>query len=40
MAVDSLAKKYIGQDVYPFRAEGERRKSYLIEPLHVFEMAR
>ncbi len=33
--IDALAKKYLDQDVYPFRAEGEQRISYLIEPLHV-----
>ncbi len=33
--IDSLAKKYLDQDVYPFRQEGERRITYLIEPIHV-----
>ena len=33
--IDSLAKMYIGQDVYPYRQEGERRTISLIEPTHV-----
>ena len=33
--IDALAKKYVGEDVYPWRAEGERRVSFLIEPTHV-----
>jgi PPOX class probable F420-dependent enzyme len=33
--IDSAAKKYIDQDVYPWRKEGEQRVSYLIEPTHV-----
>jgi PPOX class probable F420-dependent enzyme len=33
--IDALAKKYIGQDVYPWRKEGEQRVSFLIEPTHV-----
>jgi PPOX class probable F420-dependent enzyme len=33
--IDSLAKKYIDQDVYPWRKDGERRISYLIEPRFV-----
>ncbi len=33
--IDGLAKKYIGQDVYPYRAEGERRITFLIEPEYV-----
>jgi PPOX class probable F420-dependent enzyme len=38
--IDSLAKKYIGQDVYPWRQPGERRVSFLIEPTHVFHLDR
>jgi len=38
--IDSLAKKYIGEDVYPWRAPGEKRISYLIEPTHVFHLDR
>ena len=33
--IDSLAKKYIDKDVYPWRKEGERRITFLIEPTHV-----
>ena len=33
--IDSLAEKYLGQEVYPWRKEGERRISYLIEPRYV-----
>ena len=33
--IDSAAKKYIGQDVYPWRKEGEQRVSYLIEATHI-----
>jgi PPOX class probable F420-dependent enzyme len=30
--IDSLAKKYLGQDKYPFRRPGEVRVMYEIEP--------
>jgi PPOX class probable F420-dependent enzyme len=30
--IDSLAKKYLGQDKYPFRQPGEVRIKYEIEP--------
>jgi PPOX class probable F420-dependent enzyme len=30
--IDSLAKKYLGQDKYPFRQAGEVRIKYEIEP--------
>ena len=30
--IDSLAKKYLGQDKYPFRQQGEVRVMYEIEP--------
>ena len=33
--IDSLAKKYLGQDKYPFRREGEVRQTYKIEPVRV-----
>jgi len=33
--IDSLAKKYLDEDVYRWRKEGERRISYLIEPTHI-----
>jgi PPOX class probable F420-dependent enzyme len=34
--IDALAKKYLDQDVYPYRTEDERRVTYLIEPTHVW----
>ena len=33
--IDKLAKKYLGQDKYPFRAPGERRVIFKIEPESV-----
>jgi PPOX class probable F420-dependent enzyme len=33
--IDSLAKKYLGQDKYPFRASNEVRVIYEIEPASV-----
>jgi PPOX class probable F420-dependent enzyme len=30
--IDALAKKYLDQDVYPFRRQGEVRVSILVEP--------
>jgi PPOX class probable F420-dependent enzyme len=36
--IDSLAKQYIGADVYPWRSPGEQRISFLIEPTHVLHM--
>jgi PPOX class probable F420-dependent enzyme len=33
--IDSLAKKYLNQDKYPFRQPGEVRVSYEIEPASV-----
>ncbi len=36
--IDSLAKKYLGADRYPYRREGEVRVIYKIEPLHVSSM--
>lgn len=33
--IDRLAKKYIGQDEYPFRQPGEVRIKYVIEPQRV-----
>ncbi len=33
--IDKLAKKYLGQDKYPFRQPGERRVIFVIEPEHV-----
>jgi hypothetical protein len=36
--IDSLAKKYLGQDKYPFRQPTEVRVIYEIEPLSVSTM--
>jgi PPOX class probable F420-dependent enzyme len=36
--IDKLAKKYLGQDRYPFRQPGERRVILKIEPEHVAGM--
>lgn len=36
--IDGLAKKYLGQDKYPFRQPGEVRVTYLIQPEHVVTM--
>lgn len=33
--IDSLAKKYMGVDSYPFRAEGEQRVTIVIEPQKI-----
>ena len=33
--IDALAKKYIGQDEYPYRRPGEQRIKFVIEPRHV-----
>jgi PPOX class probable F420-dependent enzyme len=33
--IDALAKKFIGKDVYPFRAPGERRIKFVVEPDRV-----
>jgi len=33
--IDKMAKKYLGQDKYPFRAPGERRVILKIEPEFV-----
>ncbi len=32
--IDKLAKKYLGQDKYPFRQPGEQRVAIKIEPEH------
>ena len=34
--IDSFAKKYLGEDVYPWRKPGEKRITFLIEPTHVY----
>jgi hypothetical protein len=33
--IDKLAKKYLGQDTYPYRQPGEQRVIFVIEPEHV-----
>ena len=33
--IDSLAKKYLGKETYPFRQPGEVRVMYEIEPISV-----
>jgi PPOX class probable F420-dependent enzyme len=33
--IDALAKKYIGQDTYPFRQPGEERIKFVITPERV-----
>ena len=33
--IDALAKKYIGQEKYPYRRPGEVRQIFEIEPLHT-----
>jgi PPOX class probable F420-dependent enzyme len=33
--IDRLAKKYLGQDEYPYRQPGEERIKYVITPEHV-----
>lgn len=37
-SIDALAKKYLGQDTYPFRRPGEVRVIYEIEPTSVSAM--
>jgi PPOX class probable F420-dependent enzyme len=37
--IDSLAKKYLGKDTYPFRQPGEVRVTYEIEPVSVSGMS-
>ncbi len=36
--INSLSKKYLGKDVYPFRQPGEKRVMYKIEPQHFSAM--
>ena len=33
--IDALAKKYVDEDVYPWRQPGEKRISFEVEPTHV-----
>ncbi|HTX25219.1 MAG TPA: PPOX class F420-dependent oxidoreductase [Steroidobacteraceae bacterium] len=37
--IDALAKKYLGQDRYPYRQPGEVRVRYEIEPLSIQGMS-
>jgi PPOX class probable F420-dependent enzyme len=37
--IDSLSKKYLGKDKYPFRQQGEVRVMYEIEPVSVSGMS-
>jgi PPOX class probable F420-dependent enzyme len=37
--IDKLAKKYLGQDTYPFRRADEQRVIIKIEPEHVSALA-
>lgn len=37
--IDALAKKYMGVDRYPLRAEGEVRVTYRIKPEHETHMS-
>jgi PPOX class probable F420-dependent enzyme len=37
--IDSLAKKYLGKDKYPFRQPGEQRIMYEIKPESVHTMS-
>jgi PPOX class probable F420-dependent enzyme len=34
--IDSMAKKYLDQDTYPYRQPGEVRVMITVEPQHVF----
>ncbi len=36
--INRLAKKYIGQDEYPYRQPGEQRIKFVIKPDHVRHM--
>lgn len=36
--IDKMAKKYLGQEKYPYRTAGEVRVRYLIEPQRVHTM--
>jgi PPOX class probable F420-dependent enzyme len=36
--IDKLTKKYIGQDKYPYRGDGEVRVIYKIEPERTYAM--
>jgi len=36
--IDKMAKKYLGQDKYPYAQPGEKRVLYKIKPEHVHTM--
>jgi PPOX class probable F420-dependent enzyme len=36
--IDAMAKKYLGQETYPFRSPTEQRVILVIEPVNVVEM--
>jgi len=36
--IDAMAKKYLGQETYPFRSPTEQRVVLVIEPVNVVEM--
>lgn len=36
--IDAMAKKYLGQDKYPYHREGEQRVILRVKPHHVIEM--
>ncbi len=36
--IDKLAKKYLGQDTYPYHQPGDKRLILIIEPEHVGSM--
>jgi len=33
--IDTLARKYLGEDTYPWHQEGDARVTYLIEPVRI-----
>jgi PPOX class probable F420-dependent enzyme len=37
--IDSMARKYLGQDEYPYRQPGEQRIIIRVEPEHVYLQA-
>lgn len=37
--IDAMARKYLGQDRYPYRRPGEVRVIYKVEPEHTTSMA-
>ncbi len=36
--INSMAKKYMGQDVYPYHQEGDERVVMVVEPKHTTQM--